>query len=108
MRFEGHVTGSQVSSLAERVRQVVDDRHPHRCLIDTTTVSGFSPDVRSPGRDFLNLLRELGVKHTVAAVPNPMVRMMGSAIALGVGFPLKLVNSVAEATRILERLAEDT
>jgi hypothetical protein len=102
VRFDGHVTGMQVVSLSARVTKLVGSERPRRCLIDTSSVTGYSVDVRTPGREFLHRLRDIGVERTAVAVANPLVRMMGSAIAVAAGFPLIFVDSLDEATRLLD------
>ncbi len=74
-------------------------------VIDTTGISDFSPQVRVPGVAFLAALKTARVKALVAVAPNPMVRMMGSALGLAASMRMVFVKDLEEADKVVAKEA---
>jgi hypothetical protein len=89
--LSGHVEAIDVERLHLAVKALLDDGGAVVVVIDTSGISDFSPQVRVPGVPFLKALREAGVARLVAIAPSPMVRMMGSALALAAGLRIVFV-----------------
>lgn len=101
--LSGHVTAVDVEQLHAGLKALLDKGGADYVIIDTSGILDFSPQVRVPGVPFLADLKSAGVKVLVAVAPNPMVRMMGSAIGLAASMRMSFVKDLAEAEKVVAK-----
>lgn len=101
--FSGHVAAVDVEQMHRGLQALLDDGGAAFLVIDTVGVTDFSPQVRVPGVPFLSAMRTGGIQVLVAIAPNPMVRMMGSAIGLAASMRMVFVKDSADAEAALGR-----
>ncbi len=106
LRMHGHITSDQVASARDGLGAFLGAERPLVAFFDTTAVSGFDPSLTSAARGLLEALREAGVMTSLAVAPNRLVRMMGSALALGGGLSMRFFGDRAEALAQLDSTLE--
>lgn len=100
--FEGHVTGALIAPIVPRIIDLRGAKGIRWVLFDTTLVTGYSLDIRAPAAVMLDTLKRSGVEKSVAVTKLASVRMMGSALTLAAGLPMRFVEFRDEAERQIE------
>lgn len=88
--FKGYVTAAVIAQLVPATTAALEDAPARFVVIETAAVSGYSPDVRAIGSQFLSLLKEHGVEAVYLAAPNAAVRMIGAALSMATGARLRI------------------
>ncbi len=97
VRFCGYVTGANTRRITEAARRALSERAPRTFVFDCSTAHSYSTDVREPGVELLQSLRQAGAEHGYAVSVSSSVRMIGTAIAFVAGIKVKFVETLPEA-----------
>ncbi len=102
MGFSEHVSVDDVVAADADVRASLAVEPAVVCVIDTGTITTFSPAVREPGVPFLRGLADGGVVLVLAVSASGLVRMMGSTIALAARLPLQFEKTLDDALAVAD------
>lgn len=100
VRFRGRVSGAQTMQLLETVREELAAEPVRAFVFDCTRAESYTVDVRAPGVELLQALRDAGATRGYAAASSSSIRMIGTAVAFVAGVNVRFVESVSEAVRL--------
>ena len=103
--FTGHVDAAQVHRTVDEARRAVRDQPPTSFVIDATDASNYSTDVRGPGIELMQLLRDAGAIRGYAVAPSSAIRMIGTAVAFVAGIQVRFVSTLDEAMNEARQVA---
>jgi hypothetical protein len=95
--WRGRIGKGVMDRAYEDMTRMLRSHTVHYWLADTKDVSGYSADIRTPATALLRALKEHGVREVISIVPSGPVRMLSTALALAVGFKLKMFATRDEA-----------
>lgn len=101
--FAGYVDNGVMTRLLETIRAELANKTPGEIFFDTDRVEGYDAAIRGVASSFLGVLKESGIKRAAASTPNPLVRMFGAALSVGVGFRIRFASNRADAIALLDK-----
>jgi len=103
IQFFGYVTGATADRALADARERLAGGRPSYFLIDTIDVTGYSPDVRTPGVALLRALKSASLVAGFCIATSSPIRMIGAAVAFVAATPVTFVDSRRAALAQIER-----
>lgn len=100
--FKGYITTELVDQAANQLKAAIKGEPVQAALFDASGVSGYDPMLVAAGNRLLKVVKDAAVPRTAAVASSTAVRMMGSAIAFGLGLRMRFFETEKEALAYLE------